>query len=917
MSEFLLGEPEPMPTAPAKPAVFDAPTVTVRPAAESKPAKPAKLDFDDLVQRGIALGYSPNGAAGVAQNVMRESGGNPLDTGGNGTSHGLFQHHNERWDQLQAFAKKQGMDPNSPDAQFAFADKELREQYPTLRNRLTDDKIPVTEAEDSFKRVFERPASVMWQGKPGGGPRLGNDKYSFSEYALREHARDDGTDVVYMPPQDYLDLTPPLGKDAFQTPAGRSIAKSVARGDKVEEIPSLGLKVDGQTAQVTEQDGRHRALLAQQNGVDMIPVAVRKEGNGTPTEIVGTTGKVLPHKFTPAAQMQTQPGEGGSLMGRIASAVGNALVPSAAAAEVPPGSAFIMGEPEPMPTGPATPPTPAAPSGITEAQPEDIGQTSAAGVAGSFGRGLAPYAAAGGIGGALGGPPGALAGLALAGATDLGTTAYNAVAPHVGLPPSATLGTLTDMALDHLGLPRPQTATERTAEAAGAGVGNALSGSAAAKALAETAVNPLVKAVAGSLAEKPATQMAAGGLSAAASTIAKESGASPAVQFTAGALASVLPFAGPRMLYNAIKINPSQAAKDAIGAGYILPPAEATEGSIAKVSPVNVMAGAGGKIKMEQFASAKNQAVTDGISARELGFPEKTLMDSTMLQHYRDMQGLPYGRLKSIQRPFQVDQQFQDDISALAREARIAGSEYSQMKSPELEAMLKDLTAKGEYSPTAMIERIKALRQDSVSNLSSPAGKQVAYKDLSLGTAQRGAAMAMEDLIERNLAKTNQVHLLDDVRTARVNIAKSYDIETALNDATHQVSARRLAALQNRGKPLAGGLKTIADAANNFERSFQTPTKFGAVESLSVLDVSFAGMAAARSFIHGDVTQGLEFMAAAGIRPLARATVMNKSFQQKMVGIVKPSLAQPSGALSPFVLYPGLQMLMGNKGDQQ
>jgi hypothetical protein len=315
----------------AKPAVFQGSTVTVRPPAATAPAK---LSFDDLVQRGIQLGYSPSGAAGVAQNVMRESGGNPMDTGDGGTSHGLFQHHNERWDQLQAFAKKQGLDPNSPDAQFAFADKELREQYPTLRKRLTDPNVPVTEAEDSFKRVFERPASIMWQGKPGGGPVLGNDKYGFSDYARREHDTDPGTDIVYMPPEDYLSLTPPLGKDAFQTPAGRSIQKSVARGDKVEEIPLLGLKVDGQSAQVTEQDGRHRALLAQQNGVDMIPVAIRKEGNGTPTEIIGTTGKVLPHNFTPAAQMQTQPGNGGSLMGRIGSAIGSALIPGAEAATV-------------------------------------------------------------------------------------------------------------------------------------------------------------------------------------------------------------------------------------------------------------------------------------------------------------------------------------------------------------------------------------------------------------------------------------------------------------------------------------------------------------------------------------------------------------------------------------------------------
>jgi hypothetical protein len=55
---------------------------------------------------------------------------------------------------------------------------------------------------------------------------------------------------------------------------------------------------------VTDQDGRHRALLAQQEGLDAIPVAVKKtgqaEGGGEPTEIQGMDGTILPHTFPKA-----------------------------------------------------------------------------------------------------------------------------------------------------------------------------------------------------------------------------------------------------------------------------------------------------------------------------------------------------------------------------------------------------------------------------------------------------------------------------------------------------------------------------------------------------------------------------------------------------------------------------------------
>ena len=67
--------------------------------------------------------------------------------------------------------------------------------------------------------------------------------------------------------------------------------RSFGRGDQIEAIPTLDTEVDGPTATVTDQDGRHRALLAQQEGVETMPViqdpASRSKRRKASLEIVG------------------------------------------------------------------------------------------------------------------------------------------------------------------------------------------------------------------------------------------------------------------------------------------------------------------------------------------------------------------------------------------------------------------------------------------------------------------------------------------------------------------------------------------------------------------------------------------------------------------------------------------------------
>lgn len=257
---------------------------------------PPKVSRETLRKKLIDQGYSEAGAEGVIRNFYRESRLEPNAVGDGGTSIGLGQWHKERKDALEAFAKERGGSATDPDIQLAFFDNEMREKFPKLREQLISAENS-DEAEDSFKRIYERPASVLWANNPQGQPVLSTDRFRFSGYAMGEHDGRKNTSVVYMDPQDYLDLSPDLEGDAAADRSGKSLAASLARGEEVESIPTLDVSLSGPTATVTDQDGRHRALFAQQAGVQAIPVAMRQSGSGQPTEIQGATGKILPFDF--------------------------------------------------------------------------------------------------------------------------------------------------------------------------------------------------------------------------------------------------------------------------------------------------------------------------------------------------------------------------------------------------------------------------------------------------------------------------------------------------------------------------------------------------------------------------------------------------------------------------------------------
>lgn len=139
--------------------------------------------------------------------------------------------------------------------------------------------------------------------KTGGAPVLATPKYKFSDDAIKSAINTKGSTVIYMRPDQYLALTPDLPDNPKTDRKGASLKKSLDKGDEVDEVPSLNVNVakDG-TAKVVDQDGRHRALFAQQNGLDQIPVRIQHGGQqALITKLAGMKdgSEPIPYDFKP------------------------------------------------------------------------------------------------------------------------------------------------------------------------------------------------------------------------------------------------------------------------------------------------------------------------------------------------------------------------------------------------------------------------------------------------------------------------------------------------------------------------------------------------------------------------------------------------------------------------------------------
>jgi len=202
----------------------------------------------------------------------------------------------------------------------------------------------------------------------------------------------------------------------------------------------------------------------------------------------------------------------------------------------------------------------------------------------------------------------------------------------------------------------------------------------------------------------------------------------------------------------------NKSLMDARNEGYVVPPSSVKPGLIN-----TTLESFAGKAATKQEAQLRNQVVTNDVATKELGFPKGTAITEGKLKDFRNRTSAPYREVAALD--------------------------------PEAARSLKRLQDVREQATLAWRE------------YNGPNHPRQALNDAKAFDAE---AARLESYIEGIATNAGKPKLVGDLREARKQIAKSYDIERALNVGDASVSAPTLGRFLDRGAPLTGGLRTAA-----------------------------------------------------------------------------------------------------------
>lgn len=301
------------------------------------------------------------------------------------------------------------------------------------------------------------------------------------------------------------------------------------------------------------------------------------------------------------------------------------------------------------------------------------------------------------------------------------------------------------------------------------------------------------------------------------------------------------------------------AASAAQGAGYVLPPADVKGGLVNEA-----LNGLSGKIKTAQVASSRNQEVTNALVRRELGIPANSPLKIDTLNSVRSQAGKAYDAVESLG-TITPGKTFTDALDKIVQPHVRAAKSFPNSKPNPIVAEIDTLRT-GSFDAADAVAKIKGLRGEAESAYAS------GNKDL--GKALKGGADALEQAIDDHLSALGPSKMLKDFRDARKLIAKTYTVQKGLNDATGDVSAQALAKQLEKGKPLSGDLKTIAQVGQAFPKATQALKE--APKAVSPLDYAL-------SAITGTATGDPLGLATLAVRPAARGLILSGPYQHRMM----------------------------------
>ncbi len=264
-----------------------------------------------------------------------------------------------------------------------------------------------------------------------------------------------------------------------------------------------------------------------------------------------------------------------------------------------------------------------------------------------------------------------------------------------------------------------------------------------------------------------------------------------------------------------LNAHADEVTKRAQAAGLKLPPAYANP-SLKN----QLVEGVGGTSALGRDLSKLNQDKLTTLVRQDLGLSDKAPLSEPMLESVRKEAGKAHQAIAEGDQPFHATETYLDAVRDLDKEVSVARAEMPELfkKGEAIEKLQKSLDT-SYMSPVTALELIKKLRRDADT---FDAGAQPTPERLQIAKAYRRGAAAVEDMMKQNLEEQGRGQLYEDYKAARELIAKTYDVQKALDTSTGHIDASKLAKLLE-DKKLSGGLKLVGETAKKYPSATLNP----------------------------------------------------------------------------------------------
>lgn len=301
-------------------------------------------------------------------------------------------------------------------------------------------------------------------------------------------------------------------------------------------------------------------------------------------------------------------------------------------------------------------------------------------------------------------------------------------------------------------------------------------------------------------------------------------------------------------------VQPQTAAavQSARAAGYVVPPTQANP-----TLTNRLLEGVAGKQSVGQNASSQNQVVTNELIRKALGIPDDVPINMEALDAVRREAGQAYANIAGL-----------GPLNAAG--ARLPGSVAVT------DAVDPLMIRRTEVDAGELVRSWKQANHDATGYYRAY-GRDANPETLAKAKAASDAAKQIDDFMQQSLDSMGRSDLLTELKNARVRIAKTYNAEAALNEATGNFSAPKMGSQLTKGKPLSGEMRQVAEFANAFPKAAQMPEKMGSLPGTTPLDWAAAGTVSGLSgnpWMLGSVAS----------RPIARSLALSPLVQNRLGG---------------------------------